>query len=116
MQNEIHNKYNKTSIAFVDIDETICFYSSDRIYELAMPNYDNIAKINKLYNEGWIIIYWTARGGTQLNNQQRLDYLRQLTINQLNTWQAKFHKLEMGDKKPLYDMIIDDKTKRIEEL
>lgn len=116
MKNEIHNKNNKTPVAFVDIDETICFYKNERIYEQAVPNYTNIEKINKLYNDGWTIIYWTSRGSSQLDNQERMDYLRNLTLEQLNTWNAQFHKLEIGDKKPLYDLIIDDKAKRIEEL
>lgn len=116
MKNEMHQKNNDTPVAFVDIDETICFYSGNRIYEQATPSYENIAKINKLYDEGWTIIYWTARGNTQPNNQARLNYLRELTTKQLNTWGAKFHKLEIGDTKPLYDLIIDDKAKRIEEI
>ena len=37
---------------YVDIDETICFYSGEREYHLAEPNHENIAKINKLYDEG----------------------------------------------------------------
>jgi hypothetical protein len=116
MKNETHQKNNSMPTAFVDIDETICFYRGDRIYERAVPNYENIAKINKLYNAGWVIIYWTARGSTQTDNQKRLDYLKELTTKQLNDWGAKFHRLEIGDKKPLYDLIIDDKSKRIEEL
>ena len=48
--------------ALVDIDETICFYPNERRYNLSEPNFKNIAKINKLYDEGWKIIYWTARG------------------------------------------------------
>lgn len=116
MRNETHQKNNKQPIAFVDIDETICFYQGSRIYEQAIPSQENIAKINKLYDEGWVIIYWTARGSTQPDNQERLDYLRELTTKQLNDWGAKFHRLEIGDKKPLYDLVIDDKAKRIEEL
>ena len=49
--------------ALVDIDETICFYEDKRIYEKAIPNKKNIAKVNKLKDEGWHITYWTARGG-----------------------------------------------------
>jgi len=30
---------------YVDIDETICFYSGTREYHLAEPSYDNIEKI-----------------------------------------------------------------------
>ena len=36
---------------FVDIDETICFYKDTRYYPHAMPIQENIAKINKLYDE-----------------------------------------------------------------
>ena len=116
MKKEIHLKNNADPVAFVDIDETICFYDGDRIYEEAIPNIDNINKINKLYDSGWKIIYWTARGSSQLSNEQRLSYLRELTLEQLKKWNAKFHELQIGDKKPLYDLIIDDKAKRIEEL
>ena len=38
--------YNENKRALVDIDETICFYEDKRIYELAIPNRDNINKIN----------------------------------------------------------------------
>jgi hypothetical protein len=113
---EVHKKNNALKKAFVDIDETICFYDNERIYELAIPNYDNINKINKLYDDGWIIVYWTARGSSKTNDENRLNYLFELTKKQLNSWGAKFHTLEIGDKKPLYDLIIDDKAKRIEEL
>lgn len=116
MSKEIHNKNNTILIAFVDIDETICFYDGDRIYENAIPNYTNIEKINKLYNDGWKIVYWTARGSTKLYNIDRLDYIRNMTINQLNDWKAKFHELKIGDEKPLYDLVIDDKAKRIDEI
>lgn len=116
MKKETHQKNNKTPIAFVDIDETICFYQGDRAYEDAVPSQENIAKINKLYDEGWIVVYWTARGSTQPDNKERLEYLRELTYKQLVGWGAKFHRLEIGDKKPLYDLIVDDKAKRIEEL
>jgi len=116
MNREIHNKNNATPTAFVDIDETICFYEGDRIYELAMPSLENIEKINQLYDEGWVITYWTARGSSTPTNKQRIEEYRALTLKQLHEWGARFHNLEVGDKKPLYDLIIDDKAKRIEEL
>ncbi len=34
-------------VIYVDIDETIAFYPNERKYNLAEPNQDNIAKINK---------------------------------------------------------------------
>ena len=55
-------------IIYVDIDETICFYEGKRHYPNAIPNKENINKINKLYNKGHEITYWTARGSvTQID-------------------------------------------------
>ena len=47
---------------YVDIDETICYYEGERNYPDALPIPENIAKINKLYDEGNHITYWSARG------------------------------------------------------
>ena len=49
-------------IIFVDIDETICNTPEDRNYSKSVPINKNIEKINKLYDEGNTIVYWTARG------------------------------------------------------
>ena len=49
---------------FVDIDETICFHDKDRHYPDATPSMENIFKINKLYDAGNKITYWTARGSS----------------------------------------------------
>ena len=100
---------------FVDIDETICFFPNKRLYDLAEPSHENIAKINKLYAEGNIITYWTARGSSQPDNKERLSQYRELTLKQLKEWGCKFHFLELGNK-PQFDLFIDDKAKRIEEI
>ena len=97
---------------FVDIDETICFYKSKKHrlgYANAIPNLKNIDKINKLYKEGNEITYYTARGAVS-----KIDYF-ELTKNQLNNWGCKYHHLSVGEK-PNYDLLICDKTKRIEEI
>ena len=94
---------------FVDIDETICFYEGDRHYPDAVPNMENIAKINKLYDEGHYIKYWTARGAVT-----GLDWL-ETTACQLDKWGCQYHELSVGEK-PDYDLLICDKTKRIEEI
>ena len=102
---------NEQKIAFVDIDETICFYSDVRRYDLSEPNYENIVKINKMYDSGWKIIYWTARG-----SKSGIDY-RDHTLQQLKEWDCRFHELQIGPgQKPHFDLLIDDKAKRIEEL
>lgn len=96
-------------IIFVDIDETICLYKGERLYTNAIPIVENIKKINKLYELGHHIKYWTARGSvTKINWYE-------LTKNQLNEWGCKYHELSVGEK-PFYDLLICDKTKRIEEL
>jgi len=95
-------------IIYVDIDETICETPTPRKYENARPIKDNIRKINNLYDEGNTIVYWTARGSrTQINWYD-------LTYKQLNEWGVKFHELRVD--KPYYDLFIDDKTLRIEEI
>ena len=110
---------DEKKVALVDIDETICFYSGKRQYNLADPSHENINKINKLYDEGWYIIYWTARGGSEKSKKAGRCYY-DFTWRQLESWGCKFHDLSTGTKgkhvKPPYDLVIDDKAKRIEEM
>jgi len=94
---------------FVDIDETICRYADKRYYPHAIPIQENIDKINKLYNEGHHIKYWTARGSVT-----GLEWYK-VTEAQLKKWGCKYHELSVGEK-PAYDLLICDKTKRIEEI
>ena len=97
---------------YVDIDETICdyVYGGDfRAYALASPIQVNIDKINKLYDEGHSITYWTARGSKSGINHY------DLTKKQLEEWGCKYHQLRVGDKPP-YDLLICDKSRRIEEI
>ena len=106
-------------VVLVDVDETICFYPNERQYDLAEPDKENIAKINKLYDEGWYVVYWTARGGSQKSISLGRCYY-EFTWRQLESWGCKFHDLSTGSKgkyiKPACDMVVDDKSKRIEEL
>ena len=94
---------------YVDIDETICRYVDERHYPHAIPIQENIDKINKLYNEGHNITYWTARGSVT-----KIDWFG-VTKNQLERWKCMYHHLSVGEK-PHYDLLICDKTKRIEEI
>jgi len=93
---------------YVDIDGTICTNTNGK-YEEANPIRENINKINKLYDKGNHIIYWTARGAVSG------DDWTELTILQLEQWGVKYHELKMNNK-PHYDLLICDKTKRIEEI
>jgi hypothetical protein len=94
---------------YVDIDETICTYTYERRYDLAIPLLESIKKVNILYDEGHTITYWTARGSVT-----GIDWY-DITKDQLDRWGCKYHTLITGQK-PAYDLLICDKTKRIEEI
>ena len=89
-------------IIYVDIDETICVSPENRDYSLATPIKENIEKINKLYDSGDTIVYWTARG-----TGSGIDW-RKVTEEQFREWGVKHHDLKLG--KPIYDLFIDDKN------
>ena len=95
-------------IIYVDIDNTIC-HTENSDYHSSKPRQEQIDKINKLYDEGNEIIYWTARGGTTGINWSKLSK------KQLDEWGCKYTRIET-QKKPSWDLFIDDKTKRIEEI
>ena len=98
----------KYRLIYVDIDGTICT-NTNGDYKNAKPIVKNIVKINKLFEEGNTIIYWTARG--TVTNIDWTD----VTKKQLKNWHAKHHELKMNSK-PHYDLLICDKTMRIEEI
>ena len=96
-------------IIFVDIDETICNTPGNpRVYEEAEPIQENIDKINKLYDEGNIVVYWTARG-----SRSKIDWY-DLTKSHLEQCGAKHHELKCD--KPYYDLFVEDKSIFIENL
>ena len=95
-------------IIYVDIDHTICSYDENTLeYSKAKPIHTRIAKINKLYDTGNRIVYWTARG-----TKTGIDW-RKVTKQQFQDWNVKYHELKFG--KPVYDLFIDDKNINSEE-
>ena len=95
-------------IIYVDIDNTIC-ETIGNDYINSKPIQKNIDKINKLYDEGNTIVYWTARGGIS-----KIDH-HELTTIQLDSWGCKRHSLISGNK-PSFDLLIDDKAVKISDL
>ena len=89
-------------IVYVDVDETICITPEDRNYENSTPIKKNIKKINKMYDNGDTIVYWTARGTIS-----GIDWT-ETTKRQLKEWGAKYHDVKLG--KPHFDMYICDKS------
>lgn len=86
---------------YVDIDGTVA-ESHGLDYSTAKPIPERISEINKLYDQGHEVYYWTARG-----TMSGIDYT-ELTSTQLDNWGAKRTALIMG--KPAFDVFIDDKA------
>ena len=87
---------------FCDIDGTICSTVADGDYGKAIPFMDRIHYLNKLFDEGHEIHYWTARGSSSGKDW------KDLTEGQLDWWGCKYTTLKLG--KPSYDVWIDDKA------
>lgn len=84
----------------IDIDGTICTQEED--YSNAKPYKNRIERINKLYENGNEIVFFTARGtGTGID-------WRKTTELQLKSWKIKYHSLIFG--KPVGDIFIDDRA------
>jgi len=94
-------------IIYVDIDGTIC-ETDGCDYSKAVPMQDRIDRVNKWFDDGHRIVYWTARG-----TGSGIDWLI-VTKDQLDGWGCKYHKLKMG--KPVYDVFIEDKSAFFEPL
>ena len=96
----------------VDIDGVIAEQDSlckTCKYEASSPITKNIEAVNKLYDEGHYIKYFTARGmGTYDDATRASQRWEELTKCQLKMWGCKYHELIMG--KPSFDILIDDKS------
>jgi phosphatidate phosphatase PAH1 len=86
-------------IYVVDIDGTICETPHGNYFS-SKPIQKHIDQLNKLFDEGNKIIYYTARGSETGVNW------RELTERQLKEWDVKHTKLVMG--KPFGDFYLDD--------
>ena len=91
-----------------DIDGTVCNNTWGK-YEEAVPIGDRISVVNRLYDEGNHIIYFTARGmGTCKGDPLKAHEMwYNFTLRQLESWGCKFNELRLG--KPEADYYIDDK-------
>lgn len=84
----------------IDIDGTIC--TEEKTFErcLAVPLPGAVESIQKLYDNGHMIILYTARGWSEY----------EMTVNWLQTNKVPFDQLLMG--KPIADVWIDDRTEK----
>ena len=84
-----------------DLDGTLCTQEKD--YRVAVPFKDAVKEVNRLYSLGNKILIFTARGAGS-----GIDWTS-LTTEQLSSWGVKYHDLIMN-KKPSFDVVIDDKA------
>jgi CMP-N,N'-diacetyllegionaminic acid synthase len=93
-----------------DIDNVICRTNTKKEYLKSKPNLKNISLINKIYNNGYNVILYTARGmGRYTGNLDKIKKnIKPLTLKQLNKWGVKYHQIYFG--KPSFDLFIDDKS------
>ena len=99
----------QTKTYVIDIDGTICstkilnLVNHEFNYKNAKPIYPMINKINKLYKQGNVIIFNTAR--------LWIDF--DITRKWLKRYKVNYHTLVCG--KPYGDVYIDDKAVNIKE-
>ena len=97
----------------IDIDDTISF-TYNRDFDNSVPNQPVIDRINELYDDGWNIILFTARGGKSCKTlEEKESKYRELTERWLVKHNVKYHTLMFG--KPNADYYVDDKNISIEE-
>jgi histidinol phosphatase-like enzyme len=107
---------NKQKIIAFDLDDVICSRQEGYEnlgplkYSYCQPYEETIELINSLYDDGYKIIIYTARGMSQFagNIIEIYTKLYNLTNEQLKSWGVKYHQLVMG--KIHYDVLIDDKA------
>ena len=94
-----------------DLDGTICDtpdVGGKPSYLSSTPFPFMVEQVNKLFDDGHRIIIQTARG-----RGSGIDWTG-LTKEQLRQWGVKYHELKVD--KPFYDLFIEDKSLRIEEV
>ena len=107
---------SKQKIIAFDLDDVICFRSMEYEnlgpdkYSYCQPYQETVELINSLYDDGYKIVIYTARGMSQFNGNiiEVYSKLYNKTIEQLESWGVKYHQLVMG--KIHYDVLIDDKV------
>ena len=91
----------------LDFDDTLA-YTSDRDWANATPNLGLIEKCNKLYEAGWIIDIFTARGSISCRSRVEASEKYGPQIEEwLNKHHVKYHALSFD--KPLAAYYVDDK-------
>jgi uncharacterized HAD superfamily protein len=88
----------------VDIDGTITNETKGHDYTLRTPNKKMINKVNQWHREGHIIILFSSRWEAD----------RETTKKWMKSNGVKYHTMILG--KPVFDLYVDDISKRPEEV
>jgi len=97
---------NSNMILAFDLDGTLCSLTENANYHLAEPFLERISYVNELYEQGYYIKIFTARG--QYSKTNRTEF----TKKQLKEWGVKYHELVFKTAAHFY---IDDRAVRPEE-
>lgn len=105
-------KVSSNTIVF-DIDGVIAGRTTDGDYSKAEPLTYGIEQVNRVYDEGYHVILYTARYGDRergnVNRQYNRGYVE--LINWLDKHSVKRHEVYMG--KPAAMLYVDDKASRV---
>lgn len=71
---------------------------------MSIPIPRMIKRINRLKEKGHTIVVYTARGTGSGKTKEALE----ITTRQMNEWGVKYDEIKVG--KPVWDLLIDDKT------
>ena len=82
----------------IDIDGTVCTEEREYSRSLAKPLPDAANSVNKLYDEGHTIVFYSARSWKEF----------EMTTDWLQRNGFKYHQLVLG--KPIGDVWIDDRA------
>lgn len=93
----------------VDLDGVLCEQREDMQYQHASPYWDMIEKVNWLHGAGHEITIWSGRGSGTGEDWE------EATRRQLEDWGVEYDRLSVGEK-PVYDVLVDDRAIRPEEL
>lgn len=91
----------------VDFDDTLAFHQN-RKFDEALPNWPLIEKLNGLYDQGWQIDIFTARGSISCKTREEARQKYEAGMKDwLEQYNVKYHMLSFD--KPLAAYYIDDK-------
>lgn len=100
---------SEIKLLVIDLDGTLCEQTAGGdAYWTAKPNWPVIEKVRKLFESGWHVTIYTARGmRTFLGGREAKRAYGKKTRKWLRDHDVPYHRLKFG--KPPADLYIEDK-------